>query len=75
MGEGGFLEEVIYSDLMGKKSSALQGAGDLEDKRCGGHQGPRVGGGSPGQETACRPGGLRRSGQPQGAAGHERTCL
>lgn len=38
---GGFPEEVIYSDLMGKKSSALQGGlGALEIRGVGDIKGP-----------------------------------
>ena len=38
---GGFLEEVTYSDLMGKKSSALQGGlGALEIRGVGDIKGP-----------------------------------
>ena len=41
----GFLEEVIYSDLMGKKSSALQGGlGTLEIRGVGDIKGPEWGG-------------------------------
>lgn len=69
---GGFLEEVIYSDLMGKKSSALQGGlGDLEIRGVGDIKGPEWGG----QITQGRkqPAGQEDSGgqgsPPQGAGG------